>query len=62
MMNSVVKFDPYMSSIQNDEALEMRSKLEKKDADPDQLNDILQQLLDRVSGPVFNMFLFSSLL
>jgi hypothetical protein len=62
MMNSVVKFDPYMSSIQNDEALEMRSKLEKKDADPDQLNDILQQLLDRVSGPVFNMFLFSYLL
>lgn len=49
----VVKFDlavhwHSMASITNDEALEMRSKLEKKDADSDQLCDILQQLLDRV--------------
>jgi hypothetical protein len=37
-----------MAPVTLDEAREMRSKLEKNEADSSQLSDILQQLIERV--------------
>ena len=37
-----------MVAVGKEEALEMRAKLEKQDADSDQMDDILRQLIERV--------------
>ncbi len=42
------KYLSVMTSVTMAEAIEMRSKLEKAEADSDQLSDILNQLLERV--------------